>query len=150
MGQGKGGRPFEGGQGARNPGPAGGSETILLVEDELRIRVVIRSVLRQCGYQVMDASSADEALAIFRERWEQIHLVLTDVMLAKTTAPQLIDKVHAMCPQMKVLLMSGYAGEAVVHQGFSRPDIPFIQKPFSVNDLARKVRDVLESPPLAH
>jgi DNA-binding NtrC family response regulator len=98
----------------------------------------------------VDASSADEALAIFRERKEQIHLVLTDVMLAKTTAPQLIEKVRAMCPQVKVLLMSGYAGEAVVQQGFGRQDIPFIQKPFSVHDLARKVRDVLESAPLAH
>lgn len=136
---------------AAKPGPQPataprGSETILLVEDELRVRAVIRSVLQQWGYRVLDASNADEALAAFLENEKDVHMVLTDVVLSKGSGPQVVDGIRAIRPDVRALLMSGYAGKAIAHHGLVDPDVAFLQKPFTLDDLARKVREVLDRP----
>jgi len=126
--------------------PAFGSETILLVEDEERVRALVRTILAHHGYTVLDAPHPDEALVTSARHLGPIHLLLTDVVMPQMSGPGLADRLTPTRPEMKVLYMSGYTDNAVVQHGVLAPGAAFLQKPFTPDQLARTVRDVLDLP----
>lgn len=121
-----------------------GSETILLVEDEEVVRGLARQILEQAGYNVLDASGGEEAIRLSRERREPIHLLLTDVVMPETSGKEIAQRLTSMRPATRVLYMSGYTDDAIVHHGVLDSNVQFIQKPFTPVGLARKVREVLD------
>jgi PAS domain S-box-containing protein len=123
--------------------PAAG-ETILLVEDEQIVREPARRVLAQSGYTVLEASNADEALEIVRHGARVIDLLLTDVVMPGRSGKDLATAVVASSPSTRVLFMSGYSQNVIVHRGVLDPGITLIEKPFSMDELLRKVREVLD------
>ncbi len=106
-------------------------------------------MLRIRGYKVLDAGDGDEALQVCREQEGSIRLLITDVVMPGMSGRELAERVMDLHPQMKVLYMSGYTDNAIVHHGVLEPGTAFIEKPFTPDDLARKVREVLEAPPPA-
>jgi len=126
--------------------PQRGSETILLVEDEEMLRRLARTILQKKGYNVMEAANGEEALYKVREyAGKNIHLLLTDVVMPGMSGRELADCLESLQPELKVLYMSGYTNEAIVHHGVLDPEIAYIQKPFSPDVLAAKVREVLDA-----
>ena len=126
--------------------PAGiGSETILVVEDEDGLRSLIRKVLSKKGYTVLPARDGGEALLLCEKAKKPIDLLLTDVVLPKMGGHQLAHAVLKHSPTTKVLYMSGYTDETIVHHGVLDPDVDFLQKPFTGDALALKVRSVLDA-----
>jgi PAS domain S-box-containing protein len=122
-----------------------GSETILLVEDEDVVRGLASKILEQAGYKVLAASRGTEAIRLCRERTEPIHLLLTDVVMPETSGKEVADQVTELLPSLRVLFMSGYTDEAIVHHGVLDSNVEFIQKPFTPAGLVMKVREVLDS-----
>jgi two-component system cell cycle sensor histidine kinase/response regulator CckA len=123
----------------------GGSETILLVEDENSVRCLVRGILEEAGYDVLEASCGEEGLRLSNERLDPIDLLLTDVVMPEISGKEVADRLVSLRPGIKVLFMSGYTDEAIVHHGMLDSNVNFIQKPFSPAALARKVREVLDS-----
>ena len=121
-----------------------GSETILLVEDEDVVRGLARQILQQAGYKVLDAGSGDEALRLCREHSDSIHLLLTDIVMPETSGKEIAQSLTSLRPATRVLFMSGYTDDAIVHHGILDSNVEFIQKPFTPVALARKVREVLD------
>ena len=122
---------------------AGGTETVLVVEDDGAIRGLVRKVLETAGYTVMDAGAPREALDLARQHDGPIQLLLTDVILPELTGRDLADRLVRDRPDLVVLFMSGYADDAIVHQGRLDPDTAFLQKPFTPEALLRRVGEVL-------
>ena len=122
-----------------------GSETILVLEDEARVRKLVCEVLAGRGYQVLEAVRGEEAIRMAAEHHGSVHLLLTDVVMPEMSGPQVLEQIRARHPNMKVLFMSGYTDEAMVHHGILDSGAPFLQKPFLPDALARKVREVLTS-----
>jgi len=132
--------------GSAQPETPGGAETILLVEDEAPVRSLIRSLLSKSGYHVLEARDGEEALLLGERFSGQIHLVLTDVVMPKMGGPELAERLARVRPQARVLFMSGYTDDTVVHHGVLRSGMAFLQKPITPAALARKVREVLDGP----
>jgi PAS domain S-box-containing protein len=126
-----------------NGGTLSGSETILLVEDEERVRATARRILVKNGYRVIEASNPAEGIDIARAHGGQIDLLLTDVIMPGMNGIQLAHRLSEMRPDMKVLCMSGYADEAALARGLVDAKIAFLQKPLTPEALSRKVREVL-------
>jgi CheY-like chemotaxis protein len=124
---------------------ASASETILLVEDEAPVRAFVRETLKRNGYRVLEARNGSEAIEIERCFRDKIDLMLTDVVMPQMSGRELADVLASKRPDMKVLYMSGYAEESVVHHGVLDDGITFLQKPCSVDTLLTKVRSVLVS-----
>lgn len=124
-----------------------GTETVLLVEDDDAVRSLASVVLRQHGYKVMEAASAEAAERILHSDHESIDLVLSDIVLSGMSGPQLSEKLRKTRPdiQMRFMFMSGYADDAVIRHGILETEVAFIQKPFTPDGLARKVRETLDS-----
>ena len=123
----------------------GGSETVLLVEDEQDVRSLAYRLLRQQGYKVLVAANGVEALHIAREHsGEKIDLLLTDVVMPQMSGKELADQLKTSRPDVKILYTSGYTDDDIVHHGMLDPGTHFLQKPFSHKDLSRKVREVLD------
>lgn len=122
-----------------------GNETILLVEDQELVRDLTTQLLKNCGYQVIQACNGEEALAICENASQKIDLLLTDIVMPKISGRQLVALVGPKRPGMKVLYMSGYTDDAIVQQGIIEPDSNFIAKPFTLTDLAHKVRQCLDA-----
>ncbi len=125
------------------PESAGGTETILLVEDEDMVRQLAVRALRARGYRVLTAANADEAMTLSERHAGPIHLLLSDVVLPGTSGPKLAAALTGSRPEVPVLYMSGFTDDAIVHHGVLHPSTEFIQKPFTPAALARKVREVL-------
>jgi PAS domain S-box-containing protein len=123
-----------------------GNETILLVEDEDALRIMSRRTLELFGYTVLEANNGESALRDHAERSGSIQLLVTDVVMPGMSGAALASQLCNLNPAMKVLFISGYTGDAVIRRGVSHDDLAFLQKPFSVHSLAKKVRDVLDSP----
>jgi two-component system, cell cycle sensor histidine kinase and response regulator CckA len=123
----------------------GGSETILVVEDEDVVRGLARQILEQEGYSVLEASRGEEALSLCAAYEQPIQLLLTDVVMPETSGKEVADRLRALHPETRVLFMSGYTDEAIVHHGVLDANVEFIQKPFTPAALARKVRQVIDS-----
>jgi PAS domain S-box-containing protein len=124
----------------------GGTETVLLVEDELAVRVFAARVLREAGYTVVEASNGAEALHVVQEYSGMIHLLLTDVVLPQMGGKALATRLVAQSPSLKVLFMSGYADDAIVHHGRLETGLAFLHKPFSPAAVLRKVRETVDTP----
>jgi two-component system, cell cycle sensor histidine kinase and response regulator CckA len=120
-----------------------GSKTILIAEDEAAVRSLTRKILERHGYRVYAASDGLEALQIARNLSEPIDLLLTDVVMPRLSGRELANRLLPERPGIKVLFMSGYSEEAIAHHGVLGPGTAFLEKPFTPDGLARKVRDVM-------
>ncbi|MBI2931268.1 MAG: PAS domain S-box protein [Planctomycetes bacterium] len=121
-----------------------GTETILLVEDDPSVRSYSRRVLEQNGYRILETSNGREAIEVCRRLNEPIHLMLTDVVMPYMNGPELAKKLAATYPKMKILYVSGYTENAIVHHGQLDAGTHFLSKPFTPDQLKRKVREVLD------
>jgi PAS domain S-box-containing protein len=126
------------------PAVRGGSEVVLLVEDEDGVRNLTRDVLRDHGYEVIEARHGEEAVEISKRHLERIDILLTDVVMPGMSGRGLADRLSRIQPGLKVLFMSGYAEDAIVQHGVLEPGIDFLLKPFLPNTLAAKIREVLD------
>jgi two-component system, cell cycle sensor histidine kinase and response regulator CckA len=124
--------------------PQKNSETILLVEDEEVVRELTSRILRDLGYGVLVASNGQEALDIAAKSIETIDLVISDIVMPQMGGKELVEKLLLMKPQIKLIYISGYTENSIVHQGVLDPNIDFLQKPFSYEAIAAKVRQVLD------
>jgi PAS domain S-box-containing protein len=122
-----------------------GSETILLVEDEKAVRSLAREILECRGYHVLETDGAIKALEVGEGHKEHIHLLLTDVVMPQMSGRELAEHLAPLHPETKVLYMSGYADNAVVQHRLLGPGTALLQKPFTAQALARKLREVLDS-----
>src|SRR5262249_17906102 len=121
---------------------AGGHETILLVEDEDAVRVIISAILQRQGYVVLEASTPRRAAEIFEQQGREIDLLLTDVVMPEMNGPALARQWLMMCPDLKILFISGYADIAVPVDS-RNANVSFLSKPFQASVLSNKVREVL-------
>jgi len=122
-----------------------GTETVLLVEDEEVVREMATDILRDSGYHVLEAKHGPEAITLCREYEGEIHLMLSDVVMPHMSGRELAEQLMPLRSSMKVLYMSGYTDDAIVHHGVLEEGTAFIGKPFSPDALARKVREVLDA-----
>jgi len=129
--------------------PASGSETILLVEDEDEVRSVAREILEGCGYRVLEAPSPEDALDVARSHSDPIHLLVTDVVMPQMSGGRLAELVSELRPGIRVLYVSGYTDDVIVRHGGVEDGVDLLEKPFSPDSLAARVREVLSRPPAA-
>jgi PAS domain S-box-containing protein len=122
----------------------GSAETVLLVEDEVSILKVGRAMLERLGYTVLAAGKPSEAIRLAGEHAGAIHLVLTDVVMPEMNGKELVEQLKLKHPGLKCLYMSGYTANVIAHHGILEKGVSMIQKPFSLKDLATKVRDALD------
>jgi len=122
-----------------------GSETVLLVEDEESILALGKTILERYGYAVLASQSPSEALRIAREHPGPIHLVITDVVMPAMNGKDMMEKLHALKPGLKCVFMSGYTADIIADHGVLDKGIDFLQKPFSVETLTKRVREVLDA-----
>jgi CheY-like chemotaxis protein len=121
-----------------------GSETILITEDDEHVRHLSHDILKRQGYTILLAKSGTEALKLLREYLQPVHLLLTDVVMPEMNGKELYSQATIIKPTLKVVYMSGYTGNVIVHHGVLEKGVPFIQKPFSADTLSSKVRKILD------
>ncbi len=124
-----------------------GTETVLVVEDAPAVRAVTRQVLERQGYTVIEAAGGDAALQLAAAHAGPIHLLLTDVVMPGLSGRQVAERLAIRRPEMRVLYASGYTDDSIVRHGILEEGIAYLQKPFTPESLARKVRTVLDAPP---
>ena len=117
-----------------------------MVEDEKGVREFLREVLESEGYTVLETSGGEEALKLCRDHAGTIHLMLTDVVMPRMSGRELAARAASLRPEMKTLFISGYTDDAIIHHGVLVPGVAFLEKPFTPEALARKVRAVLDEP----
>ena len=120
-----------------------GSGTILIVEDDDALRKLACEILKPRGYNILEAKNGMEALQVGASHSGQIHLMLTDVVMPKMGGPELAELLRPLRPDMKVIYMSGYTDNAIMHHGVLSPGIELLEKPFTMARLKRKVCEVL-------
>ncbi len=118
---------------------------VLLVEDEPMVRQMISATLKKIGYRVIEAENPGQALEICKKSPKMVDLLLTDIMMPEMDGRQLLDKINQVIPNIRTLFMSGYAAETMTQRGILNKELHFIQKPFSRDELASKVREVKNS-----
>ena len=123
----------------------GCAETVLIVEDQPAVRTIVRQVLERGGYQVLEATDAEGALEIASKHAEPIRLLLTDVIMPRMSGRELADQFAKLRPDARILFISGYTDDAIVHHGVLEREMQFLQKPFTSDALLRKVREVLDA-----
>ena len=123
---------------------AKGSETVLIVEDESAVRSFTRMVLQRSGYQVIEAANGEEALSLSRGHPGEIQLLVTDMVMPGMGGRQVAEALEGQRPAMRVLYLSGYTENAIAQRGTLGAELPFLQKPFTMEALLRKVRQVLD------
>ena len=127
------------------PVASAGSERILLVEDDESVRELAREILEMNGYDVLEAANGVEALKVFQQHIGSINLMVTDLVMPQMGGRDLARRVTPMSPELRVLYLSGYTDSAVLQQGMLDPGSFFLQKPFTPDELAHKVREVLDT-----
>jgi two-component system cell cycle sensor histidine kinase/response regulator CckA len=127
------------------PAAGRGTETLLVVEDELQVRELTRDILLGQGYQVLTAGDGVEALRVAEAHEGPIHLLVTDVVLPRMSGKELADRLRTARPEVRVLYTSGYTDDAIVHHGVLAAGVHFLSKPFEIESLARKVRELLDA-----
>ena len=121
-----------------------GSETVLIVEDDGSLRKFAQKVLKQKGYKVLEAENGEDALRVSEEHEGSIHLMITDVVMPMMSGKETAERMQPLYLQMKVIYMSGYTTDVIVHQGVLASGLNFLEKPFTPEELALKVRKVLD------
>jgi CheY-like chemotaxis protein len=129
--------------------PAGGTETILLVEDAEPLRSLVRELLEEAGYKVIEAEAPDVALRLIEEEPRTLDLVLTDVVMPRMNGPEFVKRVVALYPGTRAIFMSGYSDPSVGGNPTLEPGVHFLQKPFTMDALMGAVRQALDGPPPA-
>ena len=122
----------------------GGSETVLVVEDDRIVLNLVERILKEQGYDVHSASDGEEALEIAKKIGEGLDILVTDVVMPGMNGRELHRRVTEFCPKVMVLFMSGYTDNVIIHKGFVDDGVKFLQKPFTVRELADKIREALE------
>ena len=120
-----------------------GKERILLVDDDDTVRRMTKELLEMMGYDVLEAANGNEALRLCESRETLINLVLTDVMMPSMTGTELAERLKALRPDLRLMYMSGFTGDALSEWALAQSDIPFLQKPFTPEDLAETVKQAL-------
>ena len=126
--------------------PIGGSETVLLVEDEEPVRNITTLLLETLGYRVLGAENGQDALRLFEASREKIDLLMTDVVMPDLSGREVAEALRAQDPGLKVLFQSGYTDDTVVRWGVLHAEVTFLKKPITLDVLARKIREVLDRP----
>jgi two-component system cell cycle sensor histidine kinase/response regulator CckA len=121
-----------------------GTETVLIVEDEQGVRLLMRTMLERAGYRVFDAANPEQAVDIFEKDASFVNLLVTDVIMPGSSGPQLFERLVRKRPALRVLYVSGYTDDTIAHQGQLAPGIEFLQKPFTAEALYRRVRSVID------
>ncbi len=121
-----------------------GSETVLIVEDDGLLRNFTQKALQSYGYRILWAENGEHALKVGKEHDGRIDLMITDVVMPKMGGREAAERLQPLYPQMKVIYMSGYTDNAIVHHGVLELGLNFLEKPFSPQDLALKVREALD------
>ena len=121
-----------------------GNETILLIEDDLRVRQITREILQSLNYKVLEAD-AEEALQVSQQYPEKIHLLLTDIVMPKSNGREIAEQLLEVRPDLKVIYMSGYADDIIIQHGLLEGELAFLPKPFTPKILVEKVRTTLDS-----
>lgn len=125
--------------------PSSGNETIMLVEDQDDVRSLTRQFLTRFGYTVIEATGGPQAISIIEQRSGPIDLLITDVVMPEMGGRQLVERMKLKRPDLKILYVSGYADDVIVRHGVLRANVAFLQKPFTMESLARKVRQTLDT-----
>ena len=123
---------------------SGGTETIMLVEDEVSILNLNKTVLERSGFRVLAARTPTEALAMAERHGHPIHILVTDVVMPEMNGKELKTRIQILKPDIKVLYISGYPDNVIVHRGILERDVSFLQKPYTIDSLVAKVREVLD------
>jgi PAS domain S-box-containing protein len=123
----------------------GGTETILVVEDELALRELACVLLQEAGYTVLESSGVEDAIAIAKDSDRTVDLLLTDVVMPRLDGRELANQLVALRPNLKILFMSGYTDDVIVHRGVLKHGTVLVQKPFTKATLLRKVRETLDA-----
>jgi DNA-binding NtrC family response regulator len=139
-------RAEEKGERKAAPGDSTGTETILLVEDNEQVRNLAREILERQGYTVIEAGDAAAALELLSSHGGPVHLLLTDVVMPGMNGRELYEEALSAHPDLKVLYMSGYSEDVIADRGVLEEGVRFLQKPFTVQSRAAKVREVLSRP----
>jgi two-component system cell cycle sensor histidine kinase/response regulator CckA len=130
----------------QSPRPTAGSELVLVVEDEDLVRNMLRDSLNSFGYEVLEAGKGSDAIELCMQRGlERVRLLITDVVMPQMSGKELAERLTAIYPEMKVLFISGYTNDAIVHHGVLDGGIQFLEKPFSPQVLGTKIREILDS-----
>ena len=130
---------------AARPGILTGTETILLVEDEPGVRQLVREMLHRLGYTILEAGGGPEALRLYDQHHGSIDLLLTDVIMPQMSGRDLAERLRLRRPSLKVLYVSGYTDDMLAHHGMLEADVFLLPKPFAPDELARKLREVLDT-----
>jgi PAS domain S-box-containing protein len=122
----------------------GGSETILVIEDDADVRSLIRDVLSEHGYDTVEAADGNEGVSVFNEHRGAISLIILDVVMPGKSGKDVLEEINSICPDVKAIFMSGYTGDIVLEKGVRGDNVDFLQKPLSLPKLLGKVREVLD------
>jgi two-component system, cell cycle sensor histidine kinase and response regulator CckA len=122
-----------------------GTETVLLVEDEEAVLGIYKTMLKKLGYTILSANNTADAVELAQKYEDDIHILLTDVVMPGSGGSNLWKKLSVIRPGMKCLFMSGYTFDVISKQGVLEEGVNYLQKPFSIETLARKMREVLDS-----
>jgi CheY-like chemotaxis protein len=123
-----------------------GNETVLVVEDEKPVQKMVRGILTRLGYSVLEAGEGQEALELCGSHTAPIHLMVTDVVMPGMAGPDLARAVKILRPETKIVFMSGYTENSMLQHELIEPDANFLQKPFTPEEFAQRIRDVLDRP----
>ena len=123
----------------------GGSETVLIVEDDDSLRKFSQRTLQHHGYRILEAENGEDALRVSEAYDGTIDLLITDVVMPKMGGKETAERLQSLYPHMKVLYMSGYTDNAIVHHGVLKPGLNFIEKPFTLKGLAHIVKEILNT-----
>jgi CheY-like chemotaxis protein len=139
-------RPEDAGESPHQPVEATKAVAVLLVEDNTMVRDLTRTMLEALGHEVDMAATPEKALAICSDRQQPFDLLLTDVVLPQMSGKDLKKSVEAWFPNIKTLFMSGYTANVIAHHGVLEKDVSFLQKPFTIEDLAEKIQEAIIPP----
>jgi len=123
---------------------SGGTETLLVIEDECVVAMFMKKTLERAGYTVLVAADGDEAVAKFKEYKDTVALVLSDVVMPKKNGKEIYHEIKTLKPGTKIIFVSGYTSDIICSKGIIEAEVDFIPKPFAKNDLLQKVREVLD------
>jgi CheY-like chemotaxis protein len=124
--------------------PSGGGQTVLVVEDEALVRLLIVDVLAELGYKALEAADGPSGLRILQSP-QRIDLLITDIGLPGLNGRQVADAARLQRPELKILFMTGYAENAAINNGILSPGMQMITKPFAMDALTRRIRDLMQS-----